>query len=66
MKTPVLYTHMNNKVLGLINMNDSETSRNLSDSFSLQRDDFLSRSHETYEERKAHLTNLKKLLTVYL
>ncbi len=53
----------NNKLIELIKMNDSEIARNLNDSFSLQRNDFLSSSHETYEERKAHLTNLKKLLT---
>ncbi|MCP3673837.1 MAG: coniferyl aldehyde dehydrogenase [Gammaproteobacteria bacterium] len=44
-------------------MNDSDISQNLLSSFSVQRDNFLSRSHESYEERKAHLTNLKKLLT---
>ena len=44
-------------------MNNSEISQKLLASFSLQRDDFLSRSHETYEERKTHLTNLKNLLT---
>jgi coniferyl-aldehyde dehydrogenase len=45
------------------NMNDSEISQKLHSSFSLQRESFLSHSHETYAERKAHLTNLKKLLT---